>query len=43
MLILPKPAKAGAAAGDAGEAAEFDEAYGEVEKKVKAAEAAVLP
>ena len=33
MLILPKPAKGGAAAtGD--DAAEFDEAYAEVEKKV---------
>jgi H/ACA ribonucleoprotein complex subunit 2 len=37
MLILPKPVKA-AAGGDAGEAKEFDEAYGEVEKKIKAAE-----
>lgn len=37
MLILPKPPKAGAA-GDAAEAAEFDEAYAEIEKKVKASE-----
>jgi hypothetical protein len=36
MLILPKPPKAGAA--DAAETAEFDEAYAEVEKKLKAAE-----
>jgi H/ACA ribonucleoprotein complex subunit 2 len=35
MLILPKPAKAVASAGDD---AEFDEAYAEVEKKVKASE-----
>lgn len=38
MLILPKPAK-GAAKDDA-EAKEFDEAFAEVEKKVKAAGAA---
>ncbi|KIZ00899.1 H/ACA ribonucleoprotein complex subunit 2 [Monoraphidium neglectum] len=36
MLILPKPPKAGSA--DAAETAEFDEAYAEVEKKLKAAE-----
>lgn len=38
MLILPKPAKAGAASD--GDAKEFDEAYAEVEKKIKAAETA---
>lgn len=37
MLILPKPAKAGAGGGG-DDAKEFEEAYGEVEKKVKAAE-----
>jgi hypothetical protein len=36
MLILPKAAKAGAAAGE--DAKEFEEAYAEVEKKLKAAE-----
>lgn len=36
MLIMPKPAKGGAADGD--DAKEFAEAYAEVEKKVKAAE-----
>ena len=34
MLVVPKPLKAGAAAGE--DAAEFEEAYNEVEKKVKA-------
>jgi len=37
MLILPKAAKAGAAGTEA-ETKEFDEAYGEVEKKIKALE-----
>lgn len=37
MLVMPKPAKAGAASGDAADAKEFDEAYQEVEKKIKAA------
>lgn len=32
MLILPKPPKGG---GDDAEQAEFDEAYAEVEKKIK--------
>jgi hypothetical protein len=34
MLVVPKPLKAGAGAGE--DAAEFEEAYSEVEKKVKA-------
>ena len=36
MLVLAKPPKPAAAGADAAEAAEFDEAYNEVVKKVKA-------
>jgi H/ACA ribonucleoprotein complex subunit 2 len=36
MLILPKPVKGGK---DDAEQKEFDEAYSEVEKKIKGAEA----